>query len=63
MKALRQERLQAAIELLAFKLERELVKGHSGLLNAEEINDVLMVAGAGVVTPESAGKREIEVIE
>ena len=51
-------RAEIAIELLAFKAEKALIKGTD--IPLEEINEVLKIAGAAVVVPVK--KKEIEVI-
>jgi hypothetical protein len=48
-------KLEAAIELLKFRVERAHRKGQHVLLNEEELEDILLVAGIEV-------DREVEVI-
>ena len=63
MNNLPQLRMQAAIELLKFKAKAQMCEGKTTCaLNEADVNEILLVAGAGVITPESFEVRELEVI-
>ena len=63
MKNLTQLRMQAAIELLEFKAMRQMCEGKTTCsLDENDVNEILMVAGAGVITPDSLKAKELEVI-
>ena len=63
MKNLNMLRMQAAIELLAFKAMMQMCEGKTTCtLNETEVNEILFVAGAGVITPDSIKAKELEVI-
>ena len=57
------EYLKAALELLKFKAMRQMAIGKSTCtLNEDDVNEILIVAGLPVITPESFNKKELEVI-
>ena len=63
MKNLTQSRMQAALELLEFKVMRQMCEGKTTCaLDENDVNEILMVAGAGVITPKSFEVKELEVI-
>lgn len=64
MKNLTQLRMQAAIELLEFKAMRQMCfeRKTTCTLDEDDVNEILMVAGAGVITPDSLKAKELEVI-
>lgn len=63
MKQLTQLRMQAAIELLEFKAMAQMCKGKTTCaLNEADVNEILVVAGAGVITPQSFEAKELEAI-
>ena len=64
MKNLTQLRMQAALELLEFKAMRQMCEGKTTCaLDENDVNEILMVAGAGVITPDSFKAKSLEVIE
>lgn len=53
----------AALNLLKWKMERQIANGSSyPSIDYEDVNEVLMVAGMGVIIPESINKKDVEVI-
>ena len=63
MNNLQQARMQAAIELLKFKALAQMCEGKTTCaLNEHDVNEILLTAGAGVITPDSFKARELEVI-
>lgn len=54
-------RLAASLDLLRFKLERELAQGFKRV-DIEELNEVFIVAGLPVVVPEDVNKKDIHII-
>lgn len=63
MNNLPQLRMQAAIELLKFKAMAQMCEGKTTCcLSEHDVNEILIVAGAGVITPESFKAKESEVI-
>lgn len=56
-------RMKAALELLKFKAMLTMCDGkETCTLNENDVNEVLIVAGMGVITPESFEKKELEVL-
>ena len=55
------ERLFAALELLKFKAR--IAANYGDSLGIDDINDVLLVAGVGIITPDSIEKKDLEVIK
>ena len=63
MNNLPQARMQAAIELLTHKALMQMAEGKSTCtLNEIDVNEVLLVAGAPIVTPDSLKAKTLEVI-
>lgn len=63
MKQLQQTRMQAAIELLAHKALMQMAENKSTCqLDENDVNEILTVAGAGVIVPESLNAKELEVM-
>ena len=63
MKALEQSRLQAALELLAHKALMQMVETKSTCtLDENDVNDIMLVAGAPLITPDSLKAKTLEVI-
>lgn len=56
-------RLEAAMELLKVKAMLQMCEGkYTCSLDEIDVNEVLLVAGMGVITPESFKKKELNVI-
>lgn len=63
MKALEQSRLQAALELLAHKALIQMAETKSTCtLDENDVNDIMLVAGAPLITPDSLKAKTLEVI-
>jgi len=63
MKNLQQVRMQAAIELLEHKVLIQMGEGKTTcLLDENDVNEVLIVAGAPIITPDSLKAKTLEVI-
>lgn len=56
------DNLQASLELLKFKAMTQAAEGGKCELNMNDVNEILVVAGMGVITPESLNKKELEVM-
>lgn len=57
---------KAAIELLKYKTLKELDSKYctkSCMLSLDDINEVLLVAGEGVIDPDKLEEKDLEVIE
>lgn len=55
--------MKAALELLKFKAMRAMCEGKTTCtLDEDDVNEILVVAGMGVITPESFNKKELEVM-
>lgn len=56
-------RMQAALELMKFIAMQQMCEGeYTCSLNENDVNEILVVAGMGVITPESLNKKELEVL-
>lgn len=56
-------RQQAALDLMKFKAMRYMCEGKTTCtLDENDVNEILCVAGMGVITPDSLNKKELEVI-
>lgn len=56
-------RRKAALELLRFKAMRQMCEGKSTCtLYEDDVNEILCVAGLGVITPDSLKEKTLEVI-
>ena len=57
------EYYKASLELLRFKAMRQMALGKSTCtLDENDVNEILIVAGYPVITPESLTKKELEVM-
>ena len=56
-------RAQLALELIRHKVLVELSKGYSGMLNPEEVNEALVVAGLPLIVPGEDNSKEVNVIK
>lgn len=56
------ERMTAALELMRFKALIDISEGRRPVLQEQDINEILTVAGMPVVVPGEIGKKELEVI-
>lgn len=62
-KQMQKTNYEAAIELLKFKAMTQMCEGKTTCtLSEKDVNEILYVAGSGVITPESFKKKELEVI-
>lgn len=53
----------AAMELLKFKAMKSMCEGKTTCtLDENDVNEILLVAGMGVIIPESFEKKELEVM-
>lgn len=61
---LQQERLQAALKLLEFKAMRGMCETKTTCtLDETDVNEVLLVAGMPLITPDSFKAKTLEVIK
>lgn len=58
---LSKERLAAAIELLTFKAK--IMAACRKDLRLNDVNEILLVAGVGIINPESLKEKDLEVIK
>lgn len=58
----REKRAEVAMELLRHKALMQIAKGGPCLLDENDINEVLVVAGAPVIIPEENHQKELEVM-
>lgn len=58
----RNKRAEVAMELLRHKALMQIAKGGPCLLDENDINEVLVVAGVPVVVPGEIHHKELEVI-
>lgn len=56
-------RASVALELLRHKVIVDLGRGYSGIMNVEDINECLVVAGMPVITPGDLKAKEVTVIK
>lgn len=56
-------RTEAAIELARHKMLMQMAKGYSFGLNEEDINEVMIVAGLPLLTPDELNAPELDVIK
>lgn len=63
MKNLQQARMQSAIELLAHKALKQMAETKSTCtLDEDDVNEIMLVAGAPLLTPETLKDKTLEVI-
>ena len=63
MKNLQQTRMQSAIELLAYKALKQMAETKSTCtLDEDDVNEIMLVAGAPMLTPETLKDKPLEVI-
>lgn len=55
------DRLEAAMDLLTFMVKKDVASGYSGVLDVNEVNEILVTAGYPVIIPESVRKKDLEV--
>lgn len=58
----KEKRAEVAIELLRHKALMQIGKGGPCLLDENDINEVLVVAGVPVIVPGEIHKKELEVM-
>ena len=58
----REKRAEVAMELLRHKALMQIAKGGPCLLDENDINEVLVVAGVPVIVPGEIHQKELEVI-
>lgn len=57
------EYLKAALELLKFKAMRQMCEGkNTCFLDEDDVNEILIVAGMPVITPDSLKNKTLEVM-
>lgn len=57
------DRMKAALELMKFIAMQQMCEGkYTCLLDESDVNEILVVAGMGAITPESFNKKELEVL-
>lgn len=56
-------RTEAALELARHKMLMKMAKGYSFGLNEEDINEVMIVAGLPLLTPDELNAPELDVIK
>lgn len=56
------DNLQASLELLKFKALTQTAERGECELNINDVNEILVVAGMGVITPDSLNKKDLEVM-
>ena len=52
----------AALKLMRHKALIKLAKDRNYLLDIEDVNEILLVAGLPVIMPEELNKKEVEVM-
>lgn len=55
-------RMASAMDLLRFKALKKLQQGHFAMLDTEDVNEILTVAGMALVTPEEINIPELKII-
>lgn len=58
----REKRAEVAMELLRHKALMQIAKGGPCLLDENDINEILIVAGLKVIVPDEVNKKELEVM-
>lgn len=57
------EYLKAALELLKFKAMKQMCEGkNTCFLDEDDVNEILIVAGMPVITPDSLKNKTLEVM-
>ena len=56
-------RAQLALELIRHKVLVELSKGYSGMLDPEEVNEAMVVAGLPLIVPGEVNAKEVNIIK
>ena len=56
-------RTQAALELARFKMKKQMAEGRKPLLDNEDLNEILLVAGVPLLTPNELDEPDIDVID
>lgn len=55
-------RASVALELLRHKVLVDIGRGYPGILNVQDINEILIVAGLPVIVPGEVKTKEVTVI-
>lgn len=56
-------RTQAALELARFKMKKQMAEGRKTLLDNEDLNEIFLVAGVPLLTPNELDVPDIDVID
>lgn len=56
-------RTQAALELARFKMKKQMTAGRSPILDDEDLNEIFLVAGVPLLTPNELDEPDIDVID